>query len=170
MAVEAGVPSKGKERAAREVTPQVLLQQLQMLRGDLTALNLDKDGESSEAGLRTLTSGGSSAELIEKLGKPSPEPAEASAAAAQPASGPSTAREPASEAALEKRLADLERLIGANEADVEEVSPTSKPVFRNCSPQFSLSSSADSRALRRCRISRPHCYLQSRECHTCSHC
>lgn len=115
-----GSASKGKGRAAGEVTPQVILQQLQLLRGDLSALNLEAKGSRIEGQGDKVASGSAiTSDLINRLGQPTQsqqEPPKAQSTVAERMAGPH-----ATEAQLEKRLADLERLIGASEADVDEV-------------------------------------------------
>lgn len=117
--------AKGKGKGKkREVSPAVLLQQLQLLRGDLNGLKVDGSEEGVLEGEGEKEEGGplaakarSSKGLLEKLGQ-------APAAESDP-TAPSTLAPPelpGKGSELEKRLAELERILGASEADVDEVS------------------------------------------------
>lgn len=118
--------AKGKGKK-REVSPAVLLQQLQLLRGDLGELKvggaeegvLEGEGEKEEGGA-LAEKARSSKGLLEKLGQPATNEA-ADGAASTSAPPKLSAKEAVKDGELEKRLAELERVLGANEADVDEV-------------------------------------------------
>lgn len=109
-----------------EVSAAVLLQQLQLLRGDLGGLHLEGEeqgviegkGEKEEGSLaeKARTSKG----LLEKLGLVGAVEVGAGGAAAGPATA-APAKGPMKDGELERRLAEMERMLGANEADVDEV-------------------------------------------------
>ena len=131
---EGSAKGKGKKR---EVSPAVLLQQLQLLRGDLSGLKLSEkdEGDVLEGeGQRETEDGGVLAEktrsskgLLERLGQGSTKDVE-EAGLGPSSTAPKPPTMPVKEGELEKRLADLERMLGANEADVDEVS------FSCCNP------------------------------------
>lgn len=116
--------SKGKKR---EVSPAVILQQLQMLRGDLKGLEPkledgvlegtgEKDGEEETGEFESKAK--ASLGLLNKLGLDGT--SSSNGIAVKPTTsdnaGPSTGQ-----GELENRLSQLEKLIGANEADIDEV-------------------------------------------------
>ncbi|GAA6006904.1 hypothetical protein JCM10207_009133 [Rhodosporidiobolus poonsookiae] len=140
---EAGPAQDGGEKKGkkREVSPAVILQQLQLLRGDLSGLEpsvegvLEADGEKEpseedrEGQLEQKAKASSG--LLAKLGlatsshAPTPRP-EARAAESKPAGE-------AKEGELEKRLAELEKVVGASEADVDEAHPLPPPLLQTLS-------------------------------------
>ncbi|BGP40139.1 hypothetical protein JCM10449v2_004097 [Rhodotorula kratochvilovae] len=131
----------GKDaKQKREVSPAVILQQLQLLRGDLSGVANVLEGEGrAEGGEVALAEGGEgelaqrakqSAGLLARLGlasapAPAPPPEGAPAGAVKPPPAP---RDDTQEGALEKRVAELERALGASGADVSEVSPHPSPL------------------------------------------
>ncbi|GAA5885911.1 hypothetical protein JCM6882_004199 [Rhodosporidiobolus microsporus] len=142
----AGEGEPAKKGKKREVSPAVILQQLQLLRGDLSGLEpsvegvLEADGEKEpvagegEDG-QLVQKAKASSGLLAKLGlasqaSPSPAPGAASAAGdAKPV--PSTGE--AKEGELEKRLAELEKIVGASEAEVDETHPLPPPLINTLS-------------------------------------
>lgn len=123
-----GQAAKGKGKV--EITPKVLLQQLQLLRGDLGALKID--GAESDRlegqGVKEAQSGdalGQSGIDGSKSPIPPPKPAASIPSTPNPATKGLPAA-PASEADLEKRLSELERILGASEADLDEVSSNAR--------------------------------------------
>ncbi|GAA5850454.1 hypothetical protein JCM8547_001880 [Rhodosporidiobolus lusitaniae] len=129
---------KGKKR---EVSPAVILQQLQLLRGDLGGLEpklesvLEADGgkeprqedEEGALGKKAKASTG----LLAKLGlasetaqeKPST-PSSSSTAAPRSVGGEVKGGK------LEKRLAEVEKVVGASEANVDDTHPIPPPLLQ----------------------------------------
>ena len=119
------LPSTEAKGKRKEVTPAVILQQLQLLRGDLGGVEssvggvLEGEGEK-EAGVPPPTGivekVKASSSLLSRLGLTSapPDAAVSSKGAASGKTGPG-------EGQLEKRVAEMERVLGASEADVDEV-------------------------------------------------
>ncbi|KAI5481838.1 Dynamitin subunit 2 [Pseudohyphozyma bogoriensis] len=123
--------AKGKKK---EVSPAVILQQLQMLRGDLSGVEVqvtgksvlegegEKEGDDAK-GLAQKAKASSS--LLSKLGlgsiAPSPPSQDITTATKQK-------REEGS-GDLEKRVASVEKALGANEADVDESHPLPPPLL-----------------------------------------
>lgn len=129
--------SKGKGKK-REVSAVVFLQQLQMLRGDLGNLEVGvHQATATRSAVESLESGSedasiapvppkASSSLLSKLGFGSSAASSRTAEAQSPIQG-SNVGAPTSQALvmdsqLEKRLAEIERVVGANEADINEVS------------------------------------------------
>ncbi|GAA5893475.1 uncharacterized protein JCM6883_003530 [Sporobolomyces salmoneus] len=130
-----GEKEKGKGKK-REVSPAVILQQLQMLRGDLKGLEptlengvLEGTGEKEEGEFEAKAK--ASAGLLNKLGQ-----AQATeGSTAQDADGTRAARNVNGEdksnregGELESRLAELEKILGANEADIDETNSHPVPL------------------------------------------
>lgn len=122
---------KGKGKQKREVSPAVILQQLQLLRGDLQGLTPNLEGvleakgekeERTETGHPLAQQAQASASLLSKLGA---EPTAAQARASLPATSSQVpaALSEAEEGEMEKRIAKLEELLGASEAGIDEVCP-----------------------------------------------
>ena len=117
---------KGKKR---EVSPADSIQQLQMLRGDLRGLEptletgvLEGTGEKEDEGTGEFESKAkASLGLLNRLGKGLDENSEVNGTNRATVSD-EEAKPSAGEGELERRLAELEKLIGANEADIDEVS------------------------------------------------
>jgi len=116
--------SKGKKR---EVSPAVILQQLQMLRGDLKGLEpkledgvLEGTGEkdSEEETGEFESKAKASLGLLNKLGQDGTSGSNGIVVkpTTSDSAGPGTGQ-----GELENRLSQLEKLIGANEADIDEV-------------------------------------------------
>ncbi|KAL8278232.1 hypothetical protein RQP46_009405 [Phenoliferia psychrophenolica] len=122
--------AKGKRK---EVTPAVILQQLQLLRGDLGGVEanvgvLVGEGEK-EAGVPPPTSiaqkAKTSSSLLSRLGLvTAPTSGTGPASPSKGASG--TSANPG-DGQLEKRVAEMERVLGASEADVDEASSLHPP-------------------------------------------
>lgn len=117
-----GGSGKGKKR---EISPAVILQQIQMLRGDLGIIEsvggvLEGNGEREEDGMfqRVMAS----SNLLSKLGHPLPEADSTKASTSSNAIASSSQNIRVVEGDLEKRLAEIERVVGANESSVDEVS------------------------------------------------
>ncbi|GAA5983679.1 hypothetical protein JCM11641_000931 [Rhodosporidiobolus odoratus] len=136
----AGQDKKGKKR---EVSPAVILQQLQLLRGDLDGLEpsmdgvLEADGEKEpaegEADGQLAQKAKTSTGLLAKLGLAGSEPALQVQSLEQSAlSGRREAGE-VKEGELEKRLAELEKAVGATEANVDEAHPLPPPLLQTLS-------------------------------------
>lgn len=142
---EDGESSKGKGKK-REVSPAVILQQLQLLRGDLKGIEprleagengvLEGEGErkgtDSETGQFEGQATGqfegqakASAALLERLrvGRTQEGDVEVIGSGDNREEGSSATK--GNQGELESRLAELEKLIGANQADLDEVSSTS---------------------------------------------
>ncbi|GAA6053808.1 hypothetical protein JCM3770_003046 [Rhodotorula araucariae] len=132
--------AEGKKK--REVSPAVILQQLQLLRGDLggVARVLEDEGnaEGGAAATYAVESGEGelaqrakqSAGLLARLGlasAPAPAPS-ATLEDTMKVKVPSAARGEAPDGALEKRVAELELALGVSGADVSEVSAHPAPV------------------------------------------
>lgn len=120
------------EKKRGEVTPGVILQQLQLLRGDLGGLGLgssdegvlEGEGEKEEKSVLADKAKASSS-LLSKLGfgAATTDSTTAGAATVTPPSPTKAKKETfGGDAQLEKRLAEVERALGASEADVDEVS------------------------------------------------
>ncbi|GAA5875277.1 hypothetical protein JCM3774_005768 [Rhodotorula dairenensis] len=129
-----------KTKQKREVSPAVLLQQLQFLRNDLQGIGprvegvLEADGElasspdASPAGGPLTRKAAATSKLLRELESPVPSGAEAPGdrpvgTEGTGSTGPERTREP-SDSEVEKRVSALEAFLGASEADVDEV-PTS---------------------------------------------
>ncbi|GAA5983468.1 hypothetical protein JCM10908_000298 [Rhodotorula pacifica] len=124
-----------KTKQKREVSPAVLLQQLQLLRNDLQGIGpkvegvLEADGElvaspdAPTAGGALAQKASSTSHLLQELdstttgSEPAKESIGGGAAAAAVSDSPK--EPPASE--VEKRVAAMEAVLGASEADVDEV-------------------------------------------------
>ncbi|TNY19460.1 hypothetical protein DMC30DRAFT_400378 [Rhodotorula diobovata] len=127
---------KGKKK--REVSPTVILQQLQLLRGDLAGVAGVLEGEG-EAGPAAAVQGApdgelaqrakQSAGLLARLGQAAAAPAPAVAGGGGPSEALMQPRGEAQEGALEKRVAELEHALGASGADVSELSPHPPPLL-----------------------------------------
>ncbi|GAA5996561.1 uncharacterized protein JCM10292_003051 [Rhodotorula paludigena] len=140
---ETGRRAKGKKR---EVSPAVILQQLQLLRGDLQQLSpsvegvLEADGERQpgavdEAEGELAQKAKASAGLLSRLrlaqdGADEPSPAQGGVTKGK---GPGGELDEAKEAELEKRVAELEKLLGASEADVDETHAVPPPLLSTVS-------------------------------------
>ncbi|KAK4701486.1 nuclear migration protein JNM1, partial [Phenoliferia sp. Uapishka_3] len=132
---DAHADPKGKKRA---VTPGVILQQLQLLRGDLGGVeakvtgDLEGEGEKDPGvapptGLAQKAKASSS--LLSKLGFASgPQPVEDQKSAPLPKV--SSANPPLESGHLEKRISEMERVLGASEADVDESHPLPPPLLQ----------------------------------------
>ncbi|BGP16372.1 hypothetical protein JCM10213_004915 [Rhodosporidiobolus nylandii] len=129
---------KGKKR---EVSPAVILQQLQLLRGDLSGLEpsvegvLEADGEKEpneeEQDGQLAQKANASTGLLAKLGLGGSAAPAPSASATVAAGAPTKEGEgEAKEGELEKRLAELEKVVGAAEADVDETHPIPPPLLQ----------------------------------------
>ncbi|KAM0750428.1 hypothetical protein T439DRAFT_381115 [Meredithblackwellia eburnea MCA 4105] len=140
---------KGKRK---EVSPAVILQQLHLLRGDLSELKvkigedvLEAEGESEGASAlaQKVKSAGS---LLSKLGLFSA-PADGDAGRSPPVSPTKLPPSPTkavplsptkkkqgistvSQGELEKRVAEMEKALGASEADVDEANPLPTPLIQ----------------------------------------
>ncbi|GAA5889303.1 hypothetical protein JCM16303_000172 [Sporobolomyces ruberrimus] len=134
---ERGDSEEGKEKGKgkkREVSPAVILQQLQMLRGDLQGLEpglengvLEGTGENEgetrgEFESKARTSRG----LLDKLGTSQAEDNAPSSSTTTMSDGKVY---PKGEGELESRLSELEKIIGANEADIDETSAHPVPLL-----------------------------------------
>ncbi|CEQ39514.1 SPOSA6832_01076, partial [Sporobolomyces salmonicolor] len=128
--------AKGKKR---EVSPAVILQQLQMLRGDLQSLepnlqgvleaNGEKEPDAQEVQGQLERKAKASAGLLSRLGLVGAESSTPVAEVAKGAVSPTSSQPTAGkEGELEKRLAELEKVVGASEADIDEVR-ASQPSF-----------------------------------------
>ncbi|GAA5996170.1 hypothetical protein JCM5350_000490 [Sporobolomyces pararoseus] len=128
---------KGKKR---EVSPAVILQQLQMLRGDLRGLEpkletgvLEGTGEKEDEGTGEFESKAkASLGLLNRLGKGLDEDSEVNGTNRATVSD-EEAKPSAGEGELERRLAELEKLIGANEADIDETNSHPVPLVATLS-------------------------------------
>jgi nuclear migration protein JNM1 len=128
--VAAGEPGdvKGKKK---EVSPAVILRQLQMLRGDLGATEkkipgastLEGEGENDGVGAesRLAEQAKASSSLLSKLGLGSSRTASIPEKALNPGPATSTKMDTSTGGRLEKRVADVEKALGASEAEVDEV-------------------------------------------------
>lgn len=132
---EAQVDRKGKGKEKREVSAAVILQQLQLLRGDLHGLTpnvegvLEANGEKEDDAKMDgplAQRAQASASLLSKLGAPEPAltPAAAPLLASSSQGHPALSEE--EEGEMEKRIARLEELLGASEAGIDEVRTTSR--------------------------------------------
>lgn len=125
----------------RQVSPAVILQQLHLLRGDLDGIRPTVEKMAAGDRARTARDGRgefgarakASSELLTKLaqdrqGEP-PHLVQPSSSSSPPSNGVAKdARIATREGELESRVAQLERMIGANEADLDDVSsPSSSP-------------------------------------------
>lgn len=137
--VSGGAQTAGeaKTKQKREVSPAVILQQLQLLRGDLQGLSpqvegiLEADGELASGSEGAEREGPlsqkakSTAGLLARLDAPDASTgAQASTERAEgpPAgSGGANGHIASSSSDVEKRVSALESLLGATEADVDEV-------------------------------------------------
>lgn len=142
---EDGESSKGKGKK-REVSPAVILQQLQLLRGDLKGIEprleagengvLKGEGERKGTDSETGQFEGqakASAALLERLrvGRTQEGDVEVIGSGDNREEGSSAPK--GNQGELESRLAELEKLIGANQADLDEVSsPSSRLRTRTC--------------------------------------
>ncbi|GAA6040210.1 hypothetical protein JCM8097_004185 [Rhodosporidiobolus ruineniae] len=140
----AGQDKKGKKR---EVSPAVILQQLQLLRGDLSGLEpavegmLEADGEkepgaAEEEEGQLVQKAKASSGLLAKLGlggSSSTAAPAATAGGAKEAPKPAAGLGEAKEGELEKRLAELEKVVGASEADIDETHPLPPPLVSTLS-------------------------------------
>lgn len=120
----ASADGKGKKK----VSSTVILQQLHLLRGDLGGLEgkvegavLEGEGEKEDDKATALAQKAkASSSLLSKLGLAlGSTPAPVAAATSATSAGGSQAKE--SDGQLEKRLAEIERVVGASDADVDEV-------------------------------------------------
>lgn len=131
-----GVSGEAKTKQKREVSPAVILQQLQLLRGDLQGLSpqvegiLEADGELASGSEGAEREGPlsqkakSTAGLLARLGAPDASTgAQASMERVEgpPASSGEKGHFASSSGDVEKRVSALETLLGATEADVDEV-------------------------------------------------
>lgn len=122
--IEVGTEGKGKKR---EISPAVILQQIQMLRGDLGIVEsiggaiLEGNGEKEDLdGMSQRIKVSSS--LLSKLGINSVGEAVGSNQAESIASGSGSVQKVnLIEGDLEKRLSEIERVVGANESSIDEV-------------------------------------------------
>lgn len=117
---------KGKKK---EVSPAVILQQLQLLRGDLGGVEtivdgavLEAEGEKEDRPVRPeglAQKAKESSSLLSKLGL-----ARATVTPEEDGKPPVLSKKDGSvsQGQLEKRVADMERFLGASDADVDEVS------------------------------------------------
>ena len=122
-------PSADAKGKRKEVTPAVILQQLKLLRGDLGGVELTVSGTleaegEKEAGIPSPTGlaqkANRTSSLLSKLGFASS--ASASTDGNSPASPRGAVPAPVpGQGQLEKRVSDMERVLGASEADVDEV-------------------------------------------------
>lgn len=136
--VSGGAQTAGeaKTKQKREVSPAVILQQLQLLRGDLQGLSpqvegvLEGDGELASGAEGAEPEGPlsqkakSTAGLLARLGAPDASTgAQASMERVEgpPASSGEKGHFASSSGDVEKRVSALETLLGATEADVDEV-------------------------------------------------
>lgn len=117
------------KRVKGVVTPAAILQQLSMLRGDLGGLakkveggTLEGEGEKEEPALSPLAQKAqASSSLLAKLGLSGGKAEPASPATTRTTTKAIESREIESEAELEKRIAEMEKMLGVNEADIDEV-------------------------------------------------
>lgn len=130
--MEDGDSRKGKGRG-KQVSPAIILQQLQLLRGDLSQLSVkevdsaftmsgngEKEAtESTELSRKVQAS----SSLLSSLHAPKGTGTSESGARSDTGDGASSVgeRKVATEGELEARLTEMERIIGASEADVDEV-------------------------------------------------
>ena len=120
-----GGNAEGKGRK-NEVSPSVILQQLHLLRGDLGGLEgkleggvLEGEGEKEDDKTTALAQKAKvSSLLLSKLGLGSTTAPVDVKPSGRSVGGPQ-AKE--SDGQLEKRLAEIERVVGASDADVDEV-------------------------------------------------
>ncbi|GAA5820080.1 hypothetical protein JCM11251_005473 [Rhodosporidiobolus azoricus] len=139
----AGEGEQGRKGKKREVSPAVILQQLQLLRGDLNGLEPSVEGDLEGDGEKELGAGEgeagqiaqkakASSGLLARLGlagqtEPSPAPLAAPSAPGE-ARYTSAATGETKEGELEKRLAELEKIVGASEAEVGDTHPLPPPL------------------------------------------
>ncbi|SCZ88395.1 BZ3500_MvSof-1268-A1-R1_Chr2-1g04382 [Microbotryum saponariae] len=133
---------KGKrKKVQREVSPAVLLQQLQMLRGDLGALQVNEEeigtnvlhgeGQKVEPGSALSEKVQTSSSLLAKLGaatngKP---PLASTSQSGLTTVGRVDDQGSTNRGDLERRVAEIEKLVGASEADVDEAHPIPPPLL-----------------------------------------
>lgn len=124
-----------KEKKKREVSPAVILQQLQLLRRDLTGLTPSIEGtfeaegekepgtdeEEGEKDGHHATKAKQSSGLLAKLGLASASTEAENGVVVSTRKTTSEGGAGAGDGELEKRIAELEKLVGASEADVDEV-------------------------------------------------
>ncbi|BGP24884.1 dynamitin subunit 2 [Rhodotorula toruloides] len=134
---------KGKGKQKRGVSPAVILQQLQLLRGDLQGLTpnvegvLEADGEKEDETTSTsplAQRAQASASLLSKLGA-GEQVSSAQASVSLPASTSHAhaSLSEAEEGEMEKRIARLEELLGASEADIDETHAIPPPLVQSVS-------------------------------------
>ncbi|KAJ8294192.1 Dynactin subunit 2 [Rhodotorula toruloides] len=139
---EAQVDRKGKGKEKREVSAAVILQQLQLLRGDLHGLTpnvegvLEANGEKEDDAKMDgplAQRAQASASLLSKLGAPEPAltPAAAPLLASSSQGHPALSEE--EEGEMEKRIARLEELLGASEAGIDETHAVPPPLVQSVS-------------------------------------
>ncbi|SCV72063.1 BQ2448_4757 [Microbotryum intermedium] len=140
---ESSTDVKGKrKKIQREISPAVILQQLQMLRGDLGALQtseeenesnvLHGEGQKVEAANDLLQKVQNSSSLLRRLGTTTTPGAANGAPSASTSKAVSTRKvedKGASRGDLERRVAEIEKLVGASEADVDEAHPIPPPLL-----------------------------------------
>ncbi|KDE09180.1 hypothetical protein MVLG_00502 [Microbotryum lychnidis-dioicae p1A1 Lamole] len=133
---------KGKrKKVQREVSPAVLLQQLQMLRGDLGALQVNEEeiktnvlhdeGQKGESGSALSEKVQNSSRLLAKLGTATSgiSPLASTSQGGVTTVGKVEDQGSTNRGDLERRVAEIEKLVGASEADVDEAHPIPPPLL-----------------------------------------